>query len=237
MRRCIGAAILAMPRWTFSTNEGDIQLTSEYSNFEGAIAHTLQLPLLVIGEKGIQQRGILWTGAGYPILFMPPDADKTWFESEAFTHRFDLWKRELDERYDVFLGYCSKAKATANAIHLYLTKTLELRVYDWDMDFTAGGTIIEKIERAAKRCSCGIFLFTKDDPLEGEYNRAAPRDNVVFEAGYFAIARGRDRILIIREDDAKMPADLGGNIYLSLKAGREVSPIQESIRDFVERRL
>jgi predicted nucleotide-binding protein len=60
---------------------------------------------------------------------------------------------------------------------------------------------------------------------------------VVFEAGYFAAAKGRDRVLIIREEGAKMPADLGGNIYLSLAVRDDIRPIESAIRDFVERRL
>lgn len=59
----------------------------------------------------------------------------------------------------------------------------------------------------------GIFLFTKDNPLVGiDENQASPRDNVVFEAGYFMHAKGKERTLIIREEGTKMPADLGGNI-------------------------
>jgi predicted nucleotide-binding protein len=60
---------------------------------------------------------------------------------------------------------------------------------------------------------------------------------VVFEAGYFAAARGRDRVLIIREEGAKMPADLGGNIYLTLPDKDDTRSIESGIRDFVERRL
>lgn len=44
-------------------------------------------------------------------------------------------------------------------------------------------------------------------------------------------------MLIIREDGAKMPADLGGNLYLSLAAREDIRPIESAIRDFVERRL
>jgi len=66
---------------------------------------------------------------------------------------------------------------------------------------------------------------------------AVPRDNVVFEAGYFAAAKGRDRVLIIKEEGAKMPADLGGNIYLTLSQRDDIRPIETAIREFVERRL
>jgi hypothetical protein len=53
------------------------------------------------------------------------------------------------------------------------------------MDFRAGRSILGEIENARAACSSGIFLFSEDDPLEGAPGGAAPRDNVVFEAGYF----------------------------------------------------
>jgi predicted nucleotide-binding protein len=80
-----------------------------------------------------------------------------------------------------------------------------------------GVSILNEIEAPAARCSCGIFLFGKNDPLQGMDGGAAPRDNVVFEVGYFMNAKSPDRCLIIREDNAKMPADLGGAIYMQIK--------------------
>ncbi len=51
------------------------------------------------------------------------------------------------------------------------------------------------------RCTGGIFLFTKDDNLadHGRPDRFVPRDNVVFEAGFFSGLRGKRHLLIIRE--------------------------------------
>lgn len=76
------------------------------------------------------------------------------------------------------------------------------------MDFRAGGSIFDEIENARAACSCGLFLFSEDDPLEGAPGIAAPRDNVVFEAGYFMSSKGPEKCLIIRHGEAKMPADL-----------------------------
>ncbi len=106
------------------------------------------------------------------------------------------------------------------------------------MDFNPGSTILDEIERSARECSCGIFLFTKDDPLAApDASHAAPRDNVVFEAGYFTRSKGKERALIIREDGAKMPADLGGNIYLGLKDRTDISPIHTQLTRFLEQQL
>ena len=53
----------------------------------------------------------------------------------------------------------------------------------------------------------------------------------------FAAAKGRNRVLIIKEEGAKMPADLGGNMYVTLAQRDDIRPIESAIRDFVERRL
>lgn len=240
MRRCVGAVIFALPRRTVvdpRDPEGEgVRLPTEWSHYEGAVANTLGLPTLIVAERGIADTGIAYTGGGLPILFKPQEADVGWLKEETFRHRFTLWLDQLKERRDVFLGYCSKARDTANAINLFLTK-LGVNVLDW-ADFSAGGNILDEIERASAMSSAGIFLFTQDDLLEeAQGERAAPRDNVVFEAGYFTQAKGRERVLIIREEGVKMPADIGGNIYLPLLDRKNIASIETQLRSFVEKRL
>jgi predicted nucleotide-binding protein len=110
-----------------------------------------------------------------------------------------------------------------------------LRVRDWQKDFDQGCIIIDEIEEAARECSRAIFLFSEDDKLLGTDDVAAPRDNVVFEAGYFMNARGRRDVLIIREGAAKMPADLGGAIYAALPS-RKTTPVAD-MRSALEKQL
>jgi predicted nucleotide-binding protein len=112
-------------------------------------------------------------------------------------------------------------------------------VLDWARDFRpAGATILEEIERAANRCRCAVFLFTKDDELEkyaqakASFN-AVPRDNVLLEAGYFTQARGKERVAIVREQGAKMPADLGGIIYLSLENKNQLLTVKRRLVTFL----
>lgn len=105
-------------------------------------------------------------------------------------------------------------------------------------EFQPGQTILGEIERARRDCSVGIFLFTKDDPIDSEGgDSAAPRDNVIFEAGYFIAARGADRTLIIREAGAKMPADLGGSIYVRFNDRARVGEIHTPVRRFLTAQL
>jgi hypothetical protein len=238
MRRCQGALILGFARWHLLAKDGEpIKFPTEYNHYEGALANSRGLPILTITERGMVDRGIHWTGGGNAILFLPEDADGKWLEGESFRHRFSVWAEQLSERKDVFLGYCSQAQSVAQAVHLFISSKLKLSVLDWAMEFTGGSRILDEIQRASKLCTCGIFIFTKDDQLEGSAHQAAPRDNVVFEAGYFTSSKGKDRVLIIREEGAKMPADLGGDIYVLLPEKRDTAKIESAVRDFLERRL
>ena len=238
MTRCQGAVVLAFSRWHWKDESGQITLMpTEYNHFEGALAIAHKLPLLVIAEEGVIDRGIVSTGAGLAITFIPPGTTPDRINRPRFQNQFQAWCDKVKSCPHVFLGYCSQARSTADQLTLYLERTLNVSVRNYTMDFQSGGTILYEIEKACRECLCGIFLFTKDDSLEGDANNAAPRDNVVFEAGYFMHAKGKERVLIIREDDAKMPADLGGNIYISLKDRNDISTIHTQLRNFLEERL
>ena len=81
----------------------------------------------------------------------------------------------------------------------------------------AGMTIMEKIESYGNTVNAAIILFTPDDDGKAKKeevlkNRA--RQNVVFEAGYFAGLLGRNRtIFIVSDDSMELPGDLNGIIY------------------------
>jgi predicted nucleotide-binding protein len=171
------------------------------------------------------------------LIALPKGADRSFFESPKFLRPFENWKKRVRDRSDVFLGYCSKSGGTADNIKTYLSGELKASVLDWAEDFRPAGTILERIESAARRCSGGIFLFTRDDVIDSGGEEAAPRDNVVFEAGYFAHAKGKDRVLIVREKGAKMPADLGGDIYANLSDRSNIASIKPVLKGFVEKNL
>jgi hypothetical protein len=183
MRQCVGAMVFGFPRWTISDPSPEPRVVGEYNHYEGAVALTLGLPVLLLKEMGVMDRGIVWDGGGKAITYVPQTADEMWADSPQFVRRFDGWLGELEARKDIFLGYCSNSVGIAAQIQLRLER-LGASVLNWAMDFRAGGSILSEIEKARAACSCGIFLFSEDDPLEGTPGVAAPRDNVVFEAGY-----------------------------------------------------
>jgi len=240
MSRCQGAAILAFARWlaTPAKQEETLQriyLPSEYSHFEGALAFTRRLPRLVITDQRVRTSGITLLAEG-PVIFWPEGVSAAGASEAWFRDQFNPWADQIRSRFHVFLGYCSEARSTATELTLFMEHELDLRVQNYAMDFSAGPTIYEQIETAARTCECGIFLFTKDDPLRGEQG-AAPRDNVVFEAGFFFRANGRERVAVIREEGAKMPADLGGNVYIALKDRTDIAPIHSQLQRFLKSAL
>jgi hypothetical protein len=234
-RRCAGAAILGMARWKFKNEDGQsVLLPTEFNHYEGALAHTLGLPRLVLVQEDVLRRVVFdMSFSGYVGLFHP-SADVDWLHTEEFKVPFGYWVDSLNERCDVFLGYSSASQPTASAVKRFL-ESLGARVLDWQHDFIPGRTILDQIEAAAARSIGGIFLFTKDDDLldKGQAELAAPRDNVVFEAGYFIAAKGKRNVLIIRETGSKMPADLGGDIYASLADKTAIEPIERTLQAFI----
>ena len=235
-RRCVGAVLIGMPRWSFSTPQGAVRLPTEFCYYEGAIAYTLRLPMLILVQQNVVRRVVFDNGYGGYVGEFPEAADRTWLASDAFRVPFGLWRQKLDQRRDIFLGYCSSSEATARLLKRFLQEDVGATVLDWKTDFAPGCSILEQIAEAASRCSAGIFLFTGDDQLtdRAHKDKAVPRDNVLFEAGYFTNAKGKDHVLIVRQAGAKMPADLGGDIYASLQDKSKIAPIKETIRRFVD---
>ena len=68
---------------------------------------------------------------------------------------------------------------------------------------------------------------------KGQPEVSAPRDNVVFEAGYFIWLKGKRNVLIVREKGSKMPADLGGDIYAMLPDKVDIGPIERVVCGFM----
>jgi hypothetical protein len=234
-RRCVGAAVLGMPRWNFTDQEGNTALLpTEFNHYEGALARTLGLPTLVLVQKTVRRRVVFDMSFGGYVGEFSADSDLTWLHTDEFRVPFLYWKNLLDERRDVFLGYSSKSETTAAAIKRFLL-SIGAKVLDWQTDFIPGRTILDQIEQAAARSVGGIFLFTRDDDLvdHGQPDTAAPRDNVVFEAGYFIGCKGKRNVLIIRESGSKMPADLGGDIYASLADRNTITPIERTLTAFM----
>ncbi|MCB1859418.1 MAG: nucleotide-binding protein [Gammaproteobacteria bacterium] len=227
---------MAFARWSDPTGEAGVALPTVWNHFEGAFAVALRKEVLVITETNVAADGITWSGGGQLILSAQPGAGPDWLDSPYAKPQIEAWIQAVKRVNDVFLAYSSKARATANDISKFLSSR-GVSIRDWELDFAPGSTILEELVDASHSCLGAIMLLTKDDEFLGEENYAAPRDNVIFEMGIFMQAKGRDRVLVIREQGAKMPADIGGGIYISLKDRNDITSIQTRLMDFIDKRI
>ncbi len=237
MARCHGALILAFARWRDPSGGEAIAMPTVWNHFEGAFALAMKKELLVITEENVADDGITWGGGAQIVLAAPPDAKPEWLKTAYAKPQIDAWIDVVKRMDDIFLAYSTKARATANDIGKFLSSR-GVSVRDWEIDFAPGATILDELLDASKRCLGAIMLLTKDDELLlGKKNHAAPRDNVIFEMGLFMEAKGRERVLVVREKGAKMPADIGGSIYLALRDRDDITPIHTKLLDFIEKRI
>jgi predicted nucleotide-binding protein len=225
--RCHGAIILGVARYELHSRNATIGFSTEYSHCEGTMAIAKSLPILVIAEESVGQRGVLDAATGEFVVHLPAEASAKWIRGATFQQRFEAWQQKVEKRRDVFFGYSSEAASTAAAIVAHLREN-EVAVHDWQ-DFETGDTILARIDQAERTCNSGMFLFTKDDA-------ESPRDNVLFEAGFFVQAKGTEGTLIIVERGAKIPADLGGKIVLMLDDRNNIEPIRAKIKAFFANR-
>ncbi|MEQ1697613.1 MAG: nucleotide-binding protein [Hyphomicrobiaceae bacterium] len=247
IRQCVAGVIIGMPRWRLSDGQQDVLMATEYSQYEGAVLRTVDIPIMILAQDNLLQRGVFEYNFGQFICKFPESADEKWLDTPDFLQTQNIWHADITDRRDVFLGYCSSSAGTADQIRSYLEKELGATILDWKRDFSVARSVLEEIVEAGKRCSGAIFLFTKDDVLADETLNpkkrwfravppraefAIPRDNVVFEAGYFIGVKGKRKVLIVREQGAKMPADLGGDVYGALEDRHNIESIKDTLRRF-----
>ncbi len=235
IRQCQGVIILGLARWDVHDPNGEqMRFITEYSHYEGALAHMLNLPTLLVREEGVADRGVLYSGAGENVVKIVPDLDGSWLQTSAFMPGFEAWAAKVSRRSHVFLGYSSSARPTAALVKDFLESS-GVQVMDWKYDFRAGKSVLEQIEEAEQRCLGGIFLFMKDDVLLTKDEQLdAPRDNVVFEAGYFMNTKGHERTLLICERGVKILSDLKGMVYLELKDRDDISSVENGLSQFIK---
>ncbi|MDR1220366.1 MAG: nucleotide-binding protein [Treponema sp.] len=85
-----------------------------------------------------------------------------------------------------------------------------------------GQTVIEKFEKHAD-VKAALVLFTGDDIgkyKDDDKDEKRPRQNVIFEAGYFMGKLGRKNTIILAEEGLNIQSDLQGYIYIPLDEHR-----------------
>jgi hypothetical protein len=235
-----GLVVVAFSQWSAHRlnrkQDQECILTSEFAHIVNTMAVAAEKPLLVIMEKDVGSRGTLREGY-VPRPSKPPRSlREDWLQTSDFEADFSKWLQDVNNHKHVFLGYSGEAGPVASSISVYLTG-LGVDILDWHQ-FKTGGYILQRVEEAAKSTACGIFLFTASDELTRKTGpRKVPRDNVIFELGFFAGKKGKERTLVIVEEGTDVPTDLGGYIHVPLPKSRDTKGIETRLAKFINDNL
>jgi CRP/FNR family cyclic AMP-dependent transcriptional regulator len=146
----------------------------------------------------------------------------------------------------LFIGSASESRDVVRAIQNDLRHDKDFRVRAW----TAGGVFgpskspIETLEREVASADFAALILTPDDVVAFRNQISnTPRDNTIFELGYFMGVLGRDWTFMIlpKGPNVKTPSDLLGLIAMEYLDGPQetlaerIGPVCNDIRDAVQR--
>jgi predicted nucleotide-binding protein len=112
----------------------------------------------------------------------------------------------------VFIGSSKESLAPAREIQSLLSHD-DVIPRPWTDGFRPSATTIENLEREMQTADFAILVLADDDIVESrDAKHAAPRDNVVWEHGFFTGGIGRGRVFIVKPRglDLKLPSDWAG---------------------------
>jgi hypothetical protein len=111
----------------------------------------------------------------------------------------------------MFIGSSGEGLPVANALQAVLD---DVEATTWKQGvFGLSQGFLESLTKAVHKFDFAVLVLTPDDVVEKRNAKAlAARDNVLFEAGLFMGALGRERTYLVAcaDDDLDFPSDLAG---------------------------
>lgn len=124
----------------------------------------------------------------------------------------------MTERARVFIGSSTEALALAQAVEAELAADFDMNL--WKRLGEAGSTVTAMLTQATRTNDFAIIILTGDDvTVSRDVPAPAPRDNLIFELGWFMSAFGSGRSFFVVEEgvETKIPSDLNGVIYTTFR--------------------
>jgi len=136
-------------------------------------------------------------------------------QRNQFVNRVNLRPR-------IFIICSAEALKIGKAIRVGLEHDAEVAIWSDDMIFAPGAYPIEALEEQVGLADFGIALAEPDDlVLSRDRLSSTPRDNVIFELGFFMSRLGRHRTLLLvpHSEDVKLPSDFKGLTPIPYRTG------------------
>jgi predicted nucleotide-binding protein len=137
----------------------------------------------------------------------------------------------------VFLICSSEALPIARAIRVGLEHDAQVVIWSDENIFPPGAYALESLESEVNLADFGIALAEPDDLLTSRSRTSpAPRDNVIFELGFFMSRLGRPRtMLLVPKTDVKLPSDFKGLTPISYRTGAGASELPIALGPTIDR--
>jgi CRP/FNR family cyclic AMP-dependent transcriptional regulator len=138
----------------------------------------------------------------------------------------------------VFAICSAEALDIAKAIRVGLEHVAQVVIWSDENIFPPGGYAIEALEEQVNLADFGIALAEPDDlVLSRDRQSATPRDNVLFELGFFMSRLGRSRTLLLvpRNEEVKLPSDFKGLTPIFYQKGRKVADLSVAMGPCIDR--
>ena len=104
------------------------------------------------------------------------------------------------------------------AVKDYIENDVQLKTIELAQQPNLGRTVIEKLLDTADECDSAVIVMTGDDVTD--QGEARVRENVMHEIGFFQGRYGRNRVILLHEDNVNVPTNLSGVVYSAFPKGR-----------------
>jgi CRP/FNR family transcriptional regulator, cyclic AMP receptor protein len=144
----------------------------------------------------------------------------------------------INETPRIFIICSAEALDIAKSIRVGLEHVALVVIWSDENIFPPGGYAIEALEEQVNMADFGIALAEPDDlVLSRDRQSATPRDNVVFELGFFMSRLGRPRTLLLvpKKEDVKLPSDFKGLTPIYYQKGRKAADLPIALGPCIDR--
>lgn len=172
-------------------------------------------------------------GDKHPVIWRPLAEDL----AGRLEQRNQLINR-TNMRPRVFIISSAEALRIARAVRIGIARSAEVDLWSDEEIFAPGGYPIEALNTQVNLADFAIALAEPDDVVLSRDRRSpTPRDNVIFELGFFMSRLGRTRtiLLVPTHEEIKLPSDFKGLTPITYKRSIETDDIARTMGPTIDR--
>jgi CRP/FNR family cyclic AMP-dependent transcriptional regulator len=138
----------------------------------------------------------------------------------------------------IFLICSAEALDIAKAIRIGLEHVAQVVIWSDENIFPPGSYALEALEEQVNLADFGVALAEPDDLVTSRQKTSAtPRDNVLFELGFFMSRLGRPRTLLLvpKAEEVKLPSDFKGLTPITYHKGKTPNDMAIALGPTIDR--